>query len=338
MSRSAVVATISATLLLVSLCLQPGLSAASPAPAATAAVLNGRIVFQMQPSDGSVPVQLFTIKQDGSDLTQLTTVGSNEGPTWSPSGTTIASVNHANSPNTYCCPTLQLMGARGDGIHTVGPADCWGGYLDHLAWSPDGTKLLFDSICGSPAHPTLWTVDADGSNLTELREFPQATAIASPSWSPDGNTIVFALDLSTTHANAFYQIYSINVNGTGKARLTATKNGAYTPQFSPDGRRIVFEQEIHGRNGIYTMNPDGSDPGLVVTFGKYAILTPSWSPDGRWIVFSSTVPQCDGCTKAFSANLYVVRADGSGITSLTSFQPGLAALSPSWQPRIRAGT
>jgi hypothetical protein len=81
--------------------------------------------------------------------------------------------------------------------------------------------------------------------------------------------------------------------------------------WSPDGRKVVF-QDNHGAGwDIYSANADGtgmtrltSDPG--------DDTTPEWSPDGSTIAF---VSQRDG-----SPGLYLMNADGSGVHKLTSLE------------------
>ena len=61
----------------------------------------------------------------------------------------------------------------------------------------------------------------------------------------------------------------------------------YSPQFSPDGKRIVFVSSRSGGSPeVFTANADGSDP-LQLTKGGNAGAA-SWSPDGRWICSTRT--------------------------------------------------
>ena len=76
-----------------------------------------------------------------------------------------------------------------------------------------------------------------------------------------------------------------------------------------DGR----DQDEPGHDDIYVMRPDGSG---VKRLTRIRGSTPAWSPDGRYIVFSAP-------------GLFVMRTDGSGITSLPVAGLGETML-PDW--------
>jgi Tol biopolymer transport system component len=83
--------------------------------------------------------------------------------------------------------------------------------------------------------------------------------------------------------------------------------------------RIAFVSDRNGTAGIYVMNADGSDVGLVTDDpGR----DPAWSPDGQQLVF---VSNRDG-----NDEIYTVNADGSSLNRLTSTPAH--DLSPTWSP------
>jgi Tol biopolymer transport system component len=115
--------------------------------------------------------------------------------------------------------------------------------------------------------------------------------------------------------------YIINADGSGLTPFTEI-HGGYG-DWSPDGNHIVFSYE----EDIYVMNADGS--GLVNLTNHPAYDSePTWSPDGRQILFRSNrdEPDPENCWKRVSFprcnyEIYIMNADGSGLTNLTN-DPG----------------
>jgi Tol biopolymer transport system component len=107
------------------------------------------------------------------------------------------------------------------------------------------------------------------------------------------------------------QIFTIRADGTGLRQLTHVGKGhaASSPEFSPDGSRIVFI--IDGQ--IWVMNANGSAQHQLTRQPGFVNQQPSWSPDGRKIVFSH-------CAAPFGfiefCDLDVMNADGSGMKKL----------------------
>jgi Tol biopolymer transport system component/DNA-binding winged helix-turn-helix (wHTH) protein len=92
-------------------------------------------------------------------------------------------------------------------------------------------------------------------------------------------------------------------------RLTNNNGTDLLPVWSPDGTRIVFCSNRHGKNEIYVMNADGSNVKRL-THNMAVDDAPKWSPDGTKIVFDS---DRDG-----NKEIYVMDADGSNQTRLTA--------------------
>lgn len=74
-----------------------------------------------------------------------------------------------------------------------------------------------------------------------------------PAWSPDGKKIAFS-----SNRDGALEIYVVNVDGTGRTRLTDNTEAASHPAWSPDGAKIVFASGSQLQSHIILMNPDGS--------------------------------------------------------------------------------
>jgi TolB protein len=238
--------------------------------------LRGRIVF-----DNFHDV--WSINADGTGLRRLTRSPWPEfDPSWSPDGRFVA---YRSEPNGH--PELWVMDADGSEQHRL-TRD--GGFPD---WSSHG--IAYAPGGGSSGRSWIAIMSPDRSGV---RRVPHTDYGEYPSWSPDGERIAFNSNLSGEA-----QMYVVDTDGSGVVDLSKVGEGGQVA-WSPDGRSILFaSHRDHADNyrDIYVMGPDGSDVRRLTHGGGEA---PAWSPDGRDIVFSGP------------GVLAVMRADGSGVTSL----------------------
>jgi Tol biopolymer transport system component len=116
-------------------------------------------------------------------------------------------------------------------------------------------------------------------------------------------------------------LYVTNADGSGQRWLTL---GALrsTPDWSPEGRRIVFESLRDGSSEIHVVNPDGSRQRRL-TRNDVRDFAPAWSPDGRKIVF--------GRQRDRKPEIYLMNADGSEQRNLTR-DAAARDSAPAWSP------
>jgi Tol biopolymer transport system component len=96
--------------------------------------------------------------------------------------------------------------------------------------------------------------------------------------APDDKTVVF-----DSGGEGIYRV----APGREADQLTAPPPGARdsTPRWSPDGRLIAFGRHAaDGREGIWTMAPDGADPRLVVEGTGLNVMF-TWMPDASGLVY-----------------------------------------------------
>ena len=143
----------------------------------------------------------------------------------------------------------------------------------------------------------------------------------SPAFSADGKRIAFV---------RAGDVWVQNTDGSGLRRITRTAAPEESPDWSPDGT-LVFASRRGGSFELWLQRPGGTARRLTkVAEAWQEDRSPSWSPDGRSIAFSSTR------AGFFNAELYLVRADGTGLRRLTRTPGSENVLGddgmPSWRP------
>ena len=180
-------------------------------------------------------------------------------------------------------------------------------------WSPDGRSIAFTAFQGVE-NRDVWVMKADGSDHHRLKKTPFFEGKVD--WSPVGGRLVF--DSGSWVSN----VYVMKTNGTGLHLLT----GGGWPAWSTDGQKIVFSRP----NGLWVMNAAG---GAQVQLTHHTFDgSPAWSSSGR-IAFVRKLVWKKGTSPAArdaSSEIYVMNADGTGVTRLTHNQIGEG--SPAWQP------
>jgi Tol biopolymer transport system component len=162
------------------------------------------------------------------------------------------------------------------------------------SWSPDGSQLVFISPCLGRAdfletiynESSLYTINADGSGLTQLTPAPGSDF--EPAWSPDGKRIAF-----TSVRGGFRQIYSYDLETKEINLLTNTEDSAESSQaaWSPDGSQIAFMMKRVGTFQVWAMNADGQERVQMARSGQELWdYLPAWAPDGKTIFFNQRRP------------------------------------------------
>ena len=218
---------------------------------------------------------------------------------------------------------------------------------NHVRWSPDGSRILFDFSVGKIGTPPvgLYSVDADGFQVREVIDpiensaFSDVLGMYTGSMmyfdiSPDGSRVAYSTCRYSTGSN--FELMVSDLDGTETRRLTDNGHVDNYPVWSPDGARIAFissraEEGEHDPANcrLYTMAADGSDVRLLAPSADDPFFAagphpPRWSPDGERIAF--VVYEYDGDWEV-GRSVYTVGVDGSGLTKVADTVSG-----PAWSP------
>lgn len=227
-----------------------------------------KIVYTSRPED-----DIYIIDIDGKNKMNLTNSSNYASfPDWSPDGEKIIYMSETNQNNQEY--NIFLINPDGSNLIQLTDTNC---VNTHPKWSPDGNKIAF--ISNRNGSFDLLTMQVDGSNveyLTTLTNIERLDIIEalSLSWSADGSKIAF-----TAEKQGNFDIYTINIDGTGLTNITDTNNSNEAlPDWSADGSAISFiSVDDNNVQQLYIMNKDGSNRRPITDF-QFNNSNPQWSP------------------------------------------------------------
>ncbi|MGD0707723.1 MAG: DPP IV N-terminal domain-containing protein [Anaerolineaceae bacterium] len=177
---------------------------------------GSQIVFT---NEGDHYQHIWSMNRDGKNPHPLTEGDNNNiDPTWAPNGQAIAFVSDRNGFN-----QLFIMSADGSNpfaVTTDAPYPS-----GRSSWSPDMSTLAFYSGTAAKLDRNIYLVSPSGHNLRQITDSGDNLA---PSFSPDGNWIVF-----TSYRDAINQVYIMLTDGSNAQRLTFTSYSCWQPRWGP---------------------------------------------------------------------------------------------------------
>ena len=185
--------------------------------------------------------------------------------------------------------------------------------IDGLAWTPDGREIVFPS--DREGGYALWRISVTGG--TPERLVVGGNDDFSPPLSPQGNRLAISRQgnrLAYVRSAFDTNIWRIEIPKRKGGRhpptqLIASTNLEQGPQFSPDGRKIVFESTRSGSYEIWVCDSNGTNL-LQLTSFERTTGTPRWSPDGRHIAFDARIET--------HSDIYVIGAEGGSPRRITT--------------------
>jgi Tol biopolymer transport system component len=300
---------------------------------------NGLIAFQRVffDADGfTAEIAIFTAKPNGTRIRQVTDPppGVETGRMhWSPDGRRLAYMRvvlDSWRPHIF---VVRPNGTDRSDL-TKGhcrPSSCGG--EEDPAWSPDAERIAFIRL--TPEGPSLFVMRSDGIRRRQVMTPPAGRYTDwGPAWSPSGQRLVFRRWSDVREAAA---LFTVRLDGGDLRRITPWKLDLLNrPDWSPDGRWILFEKEDpSGLTQLCLIHPDGTGFRQITHSRRFLWRWGSFSPDGTMI----TALREPGERGATQDDIYVMNVDGSRAKSVTGSLldpeepfPPLEGL-PDWGPR-----
>jgi Tol biopolymer transport system component len=211
---------------------------------------------------------IFVANADGSGAVRLTEGWNDGAPSWSPDGLKIVFTRTSvqpgdercipGTPHDFRCPTdIYVMDA--DGSHVVRLTDDPSGEFMPV-WSPAGDRIAFtrEGDAATGANESIYTMRPDGSDVRQVSS-PDGGRHVWPSWSPEGEQLVFA------SSDDDWEIWVVDANGSNPRMILGGSEVGYVdnPVWSPDGSMIAFignrtVDDYSTDDALYVMRPDGS--------------------------------------------------------------------------------
>jgi Tol biopolymer transport system component len=269
------------------------------------------------------------VKPDGTSRKRVTPVdapggGCDSEPSFAPSGLELAFQTCDPARHATAVGVMSLKGSGRrllvtDGAKLASPQT--------PAFSPGGSRIAFAAGLSTTR---LHSIALDGTRRRGLREIGY-----SPAWSRAG--LAYTVPMNPHRwctSTQLDDVYAFNPGLTETRRLTRN-NGSYSPDWSPDGRRVVYTRDYSVRSGDRKRPQGTRDCKVVVrkaqTYGPEIVVAkasgksgrrltgkggsePSWSPDGTLIAFER------------AGYIWTMTADGHRATRVTK------GTQPAWQP------
>lgn len=175
------------------------------------------------------------------------------------------------------------------------------GYDAEATISPKGDRIIFTSTRNGDLD--LYTMKLDG---TDIKQVTHDLGYDGGAWfSPDGQKIVWrASRPKTEEAIREYkelyakglvmptemEVFIANADGSDVQQVTKLGKANWAPNFTPDGKRIIFASDYEYPRGfpfnLYIVNLDGTGLEKISHDGGFDAF-PMFSPDGKKFIFSS---------------------------------------------------
>ena len=184
-----------------------------------------------------------------------------------------------------------------------------------LDWTADGRRIVYSSnLYGGP---NLWTILPSGGSPERLSVGGENARDLSV--SRNGSRLVYSRLVEDSNIWRIPGPTSPNRNSVSTKFIASTQQESEA-QFSPDGKKIVFDSDRSGTWELWVCNREGHNCVQLTSLSGPAPGSPRWSADSRWVAFD--------CPKAGNSDIYVISAEGGPLRQITTESSN--DVRPSW--------
>ena len=254
---------------------------------------------------------LWTVPSDGGEVNRLTDEHESDfGPVWSPRGDYVYFSSMREN-------TLAIWRVPSDGGDAVRLTQGTGPEVEPSI-SGDGRRLAHSTSAG-PAN--IWILDR---TTGEQWRIPGIRTDDMPSFSPDGDSVVFCSDRGGGFDLWIQRLADGQPSGVPE-QLTDQGGSEALPVFSPDGKWIAYGRVFRQQRDIWIGDARGGPPRQLTNRPGFDIQ-PAWSHDGKWLAMVSD--------RGGSDDLWIVPVrDGAAVGEPEPITHGEAKVNlPTWAP------
>lgn len=275
-------------------------------------------------SNRSGNYEIYLRAANGEERNLTNNLAEDAHPSWSPGGDRIIFVS--NRSGSY----FQIYTMRPDGADVRQVASIPGNNAMYPRFSPDGSRIAYMQASTSSAVCTwnwdVWVMNSNGSN--PQRVTTQMLADLYPSWTPDGQTIVYASCRNWVD----FDLYAINLTTGFETQINSWYgSNEWGPTFSPDADYMAFSTDIDGNSEIYVVSSAGGTA-TNLTQNAQSDLSASWKRASATFSISGRLTDASGKSipgAIVSTGSISVTTSISGYYAIEGLAAGAYTLTPS---------
>lgn len=263
---------------------------------------DGKSMAISDKSKADDPFSLWLLSLENGSRRRLTSPAAGSigdtGPAFSPDGKTVAFIRTPSA----AVRQIQFVAVSGGEPRELTLRDLR--YPRQPSWTADGREIVFSAERAGVLR--VWRAGISGDALASVPTTGDGPEY--PSVSRKGNRLAY--QKSSANVNIWKIEAGLNVRERTPTKWISSTQIETSPQFSPDGAKIVFSSNRSGSFEIWVADNQGRNAVQLTFFNGPLAGTPRWSPDGTLISFD--------CRPEGNPDIYVIKADGGPPRRLTN--------------------